>query len=163
MKSFTLDGFAAHLVKLVTEVEVEKRHLLEKAAQIVEDEAKAEIGHRQGEAGPFPAWEPLADTTINGFKGHPGKADLGCSPPDCDPLLREGETRGSIQHVVAGDTAYVGSNSQVAVWDELGTSKMPARSFLGGAAFRKKDEIGRMAGRDMVMVLAGGSTKTEIP
>ena len=161
--AFTLPGFAAHLAGMVAKVGLADHEILERAAVIVEREAKAEIGHRQGAAGPFKAWDPLAQTTIEGFKGHPGKAELGFSPPDYDPLLREGDMRDTIEHVVIRNTAHVGSNSMVAVWQELGTSKMEPRSFLGGAAVRKKNEIGRMAGREMVMVLSGAATGRTTP
>lgn len=162
----SLVGFAQHLGRLDIAVEMENRRLLELAARIVEHEAKAEIGHKQGEAGPFPAWEPLAATTINGFNGHPGKHALGFSPPDYDPLLRGGDMQDSIEHVVIGYEAHVGSNSDVAVWQELGTDKMQARSFLGGAAVRKKNEVGHVIGWTVVKVLLGGtsnSSPTKIP
>lgn len=167
MSIFTLGGFAAHLAKMVVEVEIEKHHALERAARIVEREAKDEIGHYQGAAGPFAKWEPLAQATLYGGvtpEGYhyQGKIALGYAPPD-NPLLREGDMRDSIEHTVIGDTAYVGSNSQVAVEQELGTHTIPARSFLGGAAVRKKNEVGRQIGRDVLMVLSGQGNKTRIP
>lgn len=164
MATFTLTGFAAHLGVMAAGMASTHHHALEKAARIVEAEAKSEIGHRQGQAGPFKAWEPLAETTIHGYKGHPGKADLGHSPPDYDPLLRDGGMRDSIQHVVRGNEAHVGSNDDKAVWQELGTTDIPARSFLGGAAFRKKNEVGHLVGHSVAMALGlrGLSKKTDI-
>jgi hypothetical protein len=163
--AFTLNGFAAHLAGLAIQMAAAERLALELAAQIVEKEAKAEIGHKQGAAGPFPAWDQLADSTIYGFAGNPGKAALGFAPPDFEPLLRQGDMRDSIQHVVIGKSAHVGSDSDVAVWQELGTINMPPRSFLGGAAVRKKAEIGRRTGLQMTMFLSGLGTGpiTRIP
>lgn len=163
MAMFTPTSFAAHLVGMMARMKAEEHHILERAAQIVEKEAKAEIGHLQGQAGPFVAWAPLAESTIEGWRGHPGKAELGFSPPDYDPLLRSGDMRDSIEHVVIGDTAHVGSDSMVAVWQELGTVNVPPRSFLGGAAVRRHSEINRMAGRYIAMFLSGTANPTITP
>lgn len=158
MATYTVAGFAAHLAVLAVAQRAAGHHALEKAAKIIKAEAKAEIGHKQGEAGPFAAWEPLADTTIR------WKAKGGHSPPDYDPLLETGGMRDSIQHTVSGDTAYVGSNDDKAVWQELGTTDIPARSFLGGAAFRKKNQVGKLVGHSVAMALMGRGVgkKTDI-
>jgi hypothetical protein len=171
MATFTLPGFAAHLTNLMAGTLVANHHALEVAAQIVETEAKAEIGTYQSAAGPFQAWDPLSSATLEGFLHPvagwiPGKKDLGYAPPD-NPLLREGDMRDSIEHVVrlvslVGGEAHVGSNDPKALWQELGTpnARFPIepRSFLGGAAFRKKGEIGRATGQSMVMHLSGLGT-----
>ncbi|GAC1332095.1 MAG: hypothetical protein NVSMB20_03100 [Bradyrhizobium sp.] len=161
MKAFDLAGFAAHLGKLGVSVIAEQHHALEHAAMVVEKEAKSSIGTRQGAAGPFVAWAPLAQTTLDGWGGHPGKIALGYSPPE-NPLLREGDLRNSIEHTVHLTVAYVGSNSDIAVWQELGTEKMPPRSFLGGAAFRKAHQISHDIGHSMAQVLMGRGVQTRI-
>jgi len=133
---------------------------LRHAAQMFAEEAKSEIGHYQSAAGPFEAWPTLADATLNGYttdsgRHFPGKIELGHSPPD-NPLLREGDMRDSIRATHDEHHAVVGSDSQVAVWQELGTKYMPARSFLGRAVFVKakealkiivKSSLGQVAGR----------------
>lgn len=162
MTVFSLVGFANHLRGVNHALTGGQKKALERAALIIEKEAKAEIGNRQGEAKPFKAWDPLADTTIHGWRGHPGKEDLGFTPPDYDPLLRGGDMRDSIEHTVKGHEAHVGSNSDVAVWQELGTVNMPARSFLGGAAVRKKHEVGKVVGRSVAMILSGRSVLNDI-
>lgn len=162
MPVFNLVGFAHHLGALNGKLNRGQHHILDQAALIVEKEAKAEIGVRQGQAGPFKAWDPLADTTINGWGGHPGKDALGFSPPDYEPLLRQGDMRDSIQHTVKGHEAHVGSDSDVAVWQELGTVNMPARSFLGGAAVRKKHEVGKLVGQHVIMILTGRSVLNRV-
>jgi|SRR5215472_9168594 len=105
---------------------------LEKAAQIIEDEAKRVIGTYEYD------WPPLQPETI-ARKG----ADT--------PLYETGELRDSIEHHVDRDalTAQVGSNDPVAVFQELGTVTIPARSFLMGAAMRKEREIVEMTGVDI--------------
>lgn len=139
MMEFTMEGFAKHLEKLAADMPLLKLEMLRYAGAFVEQVAKGKIGEYQEQAGPFAAWEPLADTTLSGWdspwgRHFPGKIELGYSPDD-NPLLRTGELRESIHHLVEGEMVQIGSDMDIAVWQELGTSKMPARSFLGGAMF----------------------------
>jgi len=105
---------------------------LEKAAQIVEDEAKRVIGTYEY------GWPSLQPETI-ARKG----ADT--------PLYETGEMRDSIEHYVDRNrlTASVGSNDPKAVFHELGTVTIPARSFLMGAAMRKEHEVVEKTGADI--------------
>lgn len=146
---FSLERFAAHLLTRVVEMDHAAHEGLTKAAKIVEKEAKAEIGHYQDAAGPFPAWAELADSTKE------DRASKGY--PDNDPLLREGTMRDSIGHEVSHHEAVVGSNSDIAVYQELGTQHIPPRSFLGGAAARKSHEVGEILGHEAVKGLIGAS------
>ncbi|MCQ8279863.1 hypothetical protein NFI95_15570 [Acetobacteraceae bacterium KSS8] len=147
MNEFSLAGFAAHLAEITVEAEHETRYGLEEAARIVEAEAKAEIGTYQGQAGPFDPWAELADAT---------KADrVRQGFTENDPLLRTGEMRDSIEHTVQGKTAYVGTDNQIAVYQELGTERIPPRSFLGGAAFRKAPEVAEIIGGRFIAALTG--------
>jgi hypothetical protein len=57
------------------------------------------------------------------------------------PWLRTGELRGSIGHSVVGAIAIVGSSSDVAIDQELGTRTVPPRSFLAATAAATADEI----------------------
>jgi hypothetical protein len=102
---------------------------LEKAAQIIEDEAKRVIGTYEY------GWPPLQPATV-ARKG----ADT--------PLYETGEMRDSIEHYVDAQRliAQVGSNDPKALWHELGTVTIPARSFLMGAAMRKEREIHELTG-----------------
>ena len=148
----SLAGFAAKLADLTVAVHEESARGLERAAQVVEAEAKAEIGTYQDQAGPFAAWAQLADSTLA------DKERLGYAPPD-NPLLRTGEMRDSIEHTVemegVAGTAYVGSDNPIAEYQELGTERIPPRSFLGGALFRKQDEVVQIAGRYVYGALVG--------
>ena len=66
------------------------------------------------------------------------KEELGYAPPD-NPLLRTGDLRSSIEHRVTAVTplgsaaAIVGSTSEVARYQELGTQNIPPRAFIGRA------------------------------
>jgi len=61
------------------------------------------------------------------------------------PLRETGELRASIEWNAEGNEGYVGSNNDKAVWHELGTARIPPRSFLMGAAMRMEPKIYKMA------------------
>jgi HK97 gp10 family phage protein len=105
----------------------EHREALEKAAVVVETEAKRAIGtHDYG-------WPPLAASTVE-KKGHDS------------PLLDTGELRDSITHTVSDNEARIGSNLDKAVWHEYGTRHIPPRPFLSSAAMHKEPEIVKIIG-----------------
>jgi HK97 gp10 family phage protein len=126
------------------------RHSLDRACRVIRDEARASLGHYQEAAGPFEAWAPLAEATMEdrARQGYP--AD--------EPELRDGTLRDSIEYRVdSPHQAEVGSNDPVAVYQEHGTAKMPPRSILGGAAVRSIPKVLHIVGSDAVMVLRGKS------
>lgn len=148
MREFTITEFATFMGEVALVMPMAEREALRKAGEIVEAEAKAEIGNYQGSAPPFAAWAPLAESTQN------ERVRQGFTPDD--PLLRTGEMRESVGLVVEGHEAHVGSNSDIAVYQELGTSKgITPRSFLGGAAVRKSKEVSEIIGREIFGVLTG--------
>jgi phage gpG-like protein len=154
----SLDGLAKHLASLATSATGIGAALqvgLEKVAVTIEKEPKAEIGKYQPAVGPFPAWEPLSFTTLEGWGPFPGKIELGYAPPD-NPLKRTGEMRESISHEVEPLVAIIGSTDRTMVFHEFGTSKMPARPVFGPAAFRNKETIQRLVGAAVVAGLVGG-------
>jgi hypothetical protein len=142
---FSLEGFAKHLIEMAAHVEEAKHDALEKAARVVEREAKHEIGHYQDAVGPFQAWPELADTTKD------DRVRLGYS--ENDPGLRSGEMGAGIGHTVEGDEAVVGSKDDEMVYFELGGEHQPARSVLAGAAMRKAEEVLEILGGAVEMAL----------
>jgi hypothetical protein len=52
-------------------------------------------------------------------------------------------------------SAEVGSNSDIMVYQELGTAHIPPRSILGGAAARKEDEVVKVLGSGVIAALIG--------
>ena len=124
-----------------------EKESLEKAAELVERTAKAELGHYQDAAAPFGAWPELADRTQD------DRAKQGFAPND--PGLRTGEMRESIGHAVGDKEAVVGSNDDNMVYFELGTAKQPPRSVLGMALARKAPEVARILGQGAVAALVG--------
>jgi phage gpG-like protein len=137
MREFTVNGFAAFLSTL-SFIEAQ-RIAMEKSAQIVEEEAKRVIGTYEY------GWAPLAEST---------KADRRRQGfAEDEPLLRTGEMRDSIEHQSTAFEASIGSNNDKAVWQELGTSRIPPRSFLAGALQHKTEEVLDVIGREIVSVL----------
>lgn len=141
-------GFILHLAQAELAVRVAAHNALDRAAQIIELDAKAQLGTYQPDAGPFNAWPELADST---------KADRSAAGfPEDEPLLRTGALRDSISREVQGDEAAVGSTSDIAVYQELGTPTIPPRPFLGPAAFKNKERIEAMLGQAVVHALEYG-------
>lgn len=158
MAEMTIAGFMAHIAATIMELDHATHSALERASKVVQDEARHEIGVYQAAAGPFKAWAPLAPRTMV------EKERLGYAPPD-NPLLRTGELRDSIDRVVGHDEAVIGSNSMIAVYQELGTGgshPTPPRSFLGGAAMRKAEECAHILGAAPVIALCGESVAERI-
>jgi HK97 gp10 family phage protein len=148
MREFSsLADFATHIGTLVA-VEVTAEHrALGRAAALIQNAAKAKIGDYQEAAGDFAAWAELAEST---------KADrVQQGYSENDPLLRSGDLRDSIERHVEPGEASVGSNSDIAVFQELGTAKIPPRSFLGGAAVENAERVVEIIGRDVVIALVG--------
>lgn len=144
--------FAQLLPHLAAEAVVAEAHALEHAAKIVEKEAKDAIGHYQEASGPFVSWAELSDVTKLD-REHQGF-------PENEPELRTGGLRDSIEHTVGASlsgphSAEIGSNSDIMVWQELGTVHMPPRSILGGAAARKEEEVVEVLGGAVVAALIG--------
>ena len=148
MREFnSLASFALHLVKLEATEVLALHHGLKQVAEHIEKTAKDEIGYYQPAVGPFPAWQELAEST---------KADRMNKGYDPDePLLRDGTLRDSIVHEVGGLEAVIGSKLDIALYQELGTEKIPPRPFLGTAAFISKKKIEKILGAAAVSGLLG--------
>jgi hypothetical protein len=140
-KVFSLLGFIAEIPAIQRDLEASGPKIIEKACQIVQKRAKAAIGQEHE------LWAPLAASTIA------DKASHGFPTPK--PLLRTGELRESIEYTVHGNEGWVGSNLDIAVWQELGTKHIPPRSFLVSSAIASEDRIHRMAAATTIAALSG--------
>ena len=126
---------------------------LDAAAASIEREAKAEIGtYQRSDMGPFQPWAELKDATKQ------ERVRLGFT--ENDPLLRTGELRDSISRKVHGLDAVIGSDSDVMVYQELGTRTIPPRSVLGLAASRKTQDVLELFGESVEVAFLGGQIKT---
>jgi phage gpG-like protein len=116
--------------------------IIAKACEMVCAEAKRVIGtHDYG----WPALQP--ETIARKMMGN-------------SPLLETGEMRASIEWNADQHEGHVGSNDDKAVWQELGTSRIPPRSFLVGAAKTAEPAIHAMAAKAAVAVLEGRGLNT---
>ncbi len=123
-----------------------------RACAMVRREARDAIGHGEEAHGPFPAWPTLAAATQT------QRAREGFAPDA--PLLRSGALRDSIAVAITDSgrgmvEGVVGSTSEIAVYQELGTARIPPRSFLGASALLVADEVAGELGRGVAAVLAG--------
>ncbi|OQS42337.1 hypothetical protein [Chromobacterium haemolyticum] len=148
MEFSSLGELALHLAAVSAAHQQHMHEGLEKCAKRIEETAKAEIGTYQSAVGPFPAWDPLADSTEQqkAQKGYPADS----------PLLASGDMRDSIEHVVRGHEAVIGAKDKKMVYHEFGTNKIPPRPVFGPALFRNKEFILRTIGRAAVSGLVGG-------
>lgn len=140
MKEFSLLGFAKLLTELAV-VEAVEHEALERAAVVVETEAKRVLGTYDY------GWPPLAEATkaqrvAQGFS-------------EDEPGLRSGEMRDSIGHTTLRSEALIGSDDEHLVFFDLGTTTQPPRPTLGAAAKHKEAEIVDLLGRTMVAHLSG--------
>lgn len=154
MPDMNLASFIGHMAASIASLHHHEHKAMEHACVVVETEAKHEIGTYQGPASPFVAWAELADATKNDrvLKGY----------AENEPLLREGALRDSIGHAVGDREGVVGSDSQIAEWQELGTVRIPPRSFLGGAAVRKGPDVAHILGQSAVRALVGEHVANKI-
>lgn len=138
MKAFTLDAFSKHLEKVITQYPKRELEALTFLGKSLEEEAKYKIGHLQEGAGPFVDWAELAESTIQDKirKGYNFNSEY-------NPLFRTGELRDSIHYVinVPQHKLILGSDSEIMVYQELGTAHIPPRSVLGLTMFKAKYEI----------------------
>jgi len=147
-------AFAAHLVSLEVAVAKSMQHSLESAARVIETEAKAEIGYYQPEVGGFDAWAQLADSTLV-YHAAMGVGDT--------PLIVTGELYSSISHEVSGMEAVIGSTSDVMVYQELGTDRIPPRAVMGPAGVKSVERIEKILGEGAGRAIAYGSASSFLP
>ncbi|MFI4954872.1 MAG: hypothetical protein ACHP9Y_03055 [Gammaproteobacteria bacterium] len=134
MKEFkSLKSFARHLEKCIAKFpEYEKKTALF-FGEILEKEAKDKIGHLQAAAGPFSEWAELAESTKR------DKERLGyVYNSEYNPEYRTGELKDSIHfaYFAALREIVLGSDSEIMVYQELGTKYIPPRSMIGATMFQ---------------------------
>ncbi|MGI4776957.1 MAG: phage virion morphogenesis protein [Janthinobacterium lividum] len=144
-----LGAFSAHLARLAVESKAVDAHILRTGARAIQKDAKERIGSYQDAEGPFPAWVNLAESTVD------DRLRKGFTPDD--PLLRTGALRKSIETHIEGNEASIGSRSDIALYQEQGTSTIPPRPFLGPAAHHLKSTFAPEAALTLVTWLSGGA------
>ena len=131
------------------------RQALRSAATIVWRKARRAIGRDNWEPGPpfVSPWPDLAESTQQEKErlGYTGQVS------EYDSLLRTGAVRDSIKWKIHPDNKgfSVGSDNKVAMMLELGTHKMPPRSFLGGALASNGKRLAAKFGESLHTALKG--------
>lgn len=136
----SLTAFAKHLQNnVIPKYERREHDVLTVIGLFLEKDSKSIIGHLQhglGGAG-YGAWEPLAEAT----QREKERLGYGSASNDWQPLLRTGELRDSISYSVQLHQVHIGSDSEIMVWQELGTMRIPPRPVLGLAMYRNKVKL----------------------
>jgi hypothetical protein len=142
-KLFDIVGFVAQLHTIERDLTEVGPAVIARACEMVLKEAKRVIGKG------YPDWPALKADTIA------EKVRQGYAAPK--PLLRTGDMRASIEYTVDKHKmeGEVGTDSDIAVFQELGTSRIPPRSFLASGAKHVEARIHTMAARAVVSVLEG--------
>jgi HK97 gp10 family phage protein len=149
MKQFrSLEDLARKLAEAPARVTLNVSEGILKTAVKVQGDAQKKFGTYQPAVGDFPAWTPLSEQTV--------AAKLKAGASGDDPLIGHSSSgkkskttnlRGSILVHVEGLTGIVGTNDEVAEWQEFGTKHIPPRPFLRPAVFENhaflKEEMQR--------------------
>ena len=135
----SLKAFSKHLDKVIKKYPQQEKAFLTTVGRFIEKESKSYIGHLQT------TWQELAESTKD-QKESLGYGDAG---NDWQPLLRTGDMRDSIHYAVQLHDVYIGSDSDILVYQELGTARMPARPVLGLAMYSNKKKLTKAVGNFM--------------
>lgn len=147
MKEFkSLAAFQKHVEKLIVEFPIYEEKAANFLGEILEKEAKDKIGHLQ------PGWDELKDSTKRDKerKGYVFNEDY-------NPLYRTGHLRDSIHYVfnLASQTLFLGSDSQIMVWQEEGTRHIPPRPVISTTMFQAQPVINYVFGSMLKNYLSG--------
>jgi hypothetical protein len=144
MSLLSLAEMAAKLVTSDVNLKAAQAEIIAEGCAMVAEKSKDMIGV------PQPGWAPLAPSTLEKKDGVNS------------PLLETGEMRSSIEWNADATEGYIGSNNPKATWQELGTSRIPPRSFLGAAAIEMAPEIEKLAERAVAEAFEGTGVVGEI-
>ncbi len=142
----TLSELASRLEAAAARVEPDLEVVLGKIGTHAQVIAAEFIGHE------LPQWKPLAESTVGekrrlGYVGHVSATD---------PLLRTAHLRESIKVSVQLHEVAVGSEEKIALWQEMGTRRIPARPFMGPAMMASMDYASDLMGELVVRLLTPG-------
>jgi hypothetical protein len=148
---YSLSEMASHFERAAMRCHGELEVLVGVVAETAEDLARSYIGKPQDN------WEELHQPTIEGFRHEAGfwvrgkrvrgfAESLGFEPLKGDT----GDLLESIESGASGLVGIVGSNSKVALWQEMGTPgarrPIPPRPFLSKAMMKAAEGAEELAG-----------------
>jgi hypothetical protein len=154
MREFSVLEFAEHLVAIEVTFHTLVHRSLEDCLKVLKKDMKAQIGDYQDAAGPYGAWQPLADET------ELEKAHLGA--PANAPLERFGNLKKSFKYETDGLVGVVGSTDPVMVEHEYGTKRMPPRPVVGPALWKNRDHIRGLCAAAVIETLTGTTINRQL-
>lgn len=159
MKQFhSLDSFHRHLEILIKTYKVREIKTAEFVGHELVKEARDKIGHSNEGAGRFKDWAPLAESTLadKQRKGY-------IFNYEGNPLYRTGELRDSIHSVYNPPLRrlVLGSDSEIMVYQELGTRHIPARSVIGLTMYQSYPLVSYTFGKMLVDWVSGKPLMTK--
>jgi hypothetical protein len=154
MREFSPLEFSEHLVALEVGFHTKVHRALEDCLKVLQKDMKAQIGDYQDAAGPYGAWQPLADET------ELEKAHLGA--PANAPLYRQGDLKKSFKYETDGIEGIVGSTDPVMVEHEYGTRTMPPRPVVGPALWKNRDFIRGLCAQAVIETLTATTIAREL-
>jgi hypothetical protein len=143
--------------RAAVELEAAYAASMEAGALVVDAAAKVEFGHYQREdMGELTQWAELKDATkqthIQAIVDGEAAADAG----ENTPLLVKGDLRESIQQEAGPKEFAVGSESEIMVYQELGTPEgIPPRPVLATALYRNAEVVANLVGQAVEETIAG--------
>jgi len=158
MKEYKSFGaFARAIERAAAELEAAYATAMEAGALVVEAAAKAEFGHYQREdMGPMTPWEELKDATKWQHNMAIVNGEAADDAGENTPLLVTGDLRESIKHETEPKAFVVGSESEIMVYQEVGTPEgIPPRPVLGTAMYRNAEVVANLVGQAVEDTIAG--------
>lgn len=144
---FTLAEVGAFYLRAAARAEPELAAVVVAVVETAAVLARGYIGHEHDD------WTPLSSATVDGFRHEAGfwvvgKQDLGYGGAE-SPLLRAGELRDSVECEADGLVGCVGSDSKIALYQEMGTPN--ARYPIPPRPIFAKSIIEAAAGLDLLV------------
>ena len=137
---------------------------LDEAGARILDRIEDKIGVPQGPSHGYPAWPPLAQSTLQGWGPNPGKIALGQTGRKSaeDPWLATGQTSQTLDYIVHRNDLAVtaGSPEDQAFFGEFGTVNQPPRPLFRPAAEEIAEEMLPRFAEFMVAGIAGVQVRT---
>ena len=146
-----LGKFIAHLAIVEHQVQREAEEGLKQSVRVISDAARAELGYYQPAVGPFAAWAPLAERTLEQH----ARFGVGNTPE-----MLTGELYSSIEDEAHGIEAVSGSKMVIAGYQEIGTPNMPPRPIFGPAAWKSRKAIEKIMGEAAMKGMMYGAIGT---
>lgn len=139
----SFDAFANHLrARIIPAVRQACVESLPEIGREIQHQAAEQIGHYQAAVGPFAAWEPLAQATIDkksrSYAGFATNYHRGLDGNADSPLYDTGAFHDDLNISIDENRLKirVGTTKEYIVANELGTDHIPARPVFGPAGIR---------------------------